>query len=327
MRSAAALCLAAAGLLLAVGATDARIKLKKPARGFQARITPFLIPPGGEREVCEFRVLPNKKALDVQGFDLKMTAGSHHFVVWAYLGSHTDPGDFPSTIGDAPGCVGFGPPDSFATQANLFGMQTSRARVRFPPGVAVRLEPHAFVYLNTHLKNPSATELNAEAVFNFRLARKGTVKHHAQAFAIGNFGGINVPPRGIQTLVSEWKTPVALNLVQVSSHQHKRGTHTLIQRLDGAGNDLGPLFESYDWEHPGEEWYSPPVRLEAGQSLRITCEWANPDDHTVRFGVTTEDEMCFATGYFYPDDESVPVTGPGCLPQGSGLICFTDFAF
>ena len=37
---------------------------------------------------------------------------------------------------------------------------------------------------------------------------------------------------------------------------------------------------------------------------------------------TTEDEMCFVTGYFYPDDESVPVTGPGCVPQGAGLECF-----
>jgi hypothetical protein len=32
--------------------------------------------------------------------------------------------------------------------------------------------------------------------------------------------------------------------------------------------------------------------------------------------------MCFVTGYFYPDDESVPVTVPGCLPQGAGLECF-----
>ena len=42
----------------------------------------------------------------------------------------------------------------------------------------------------------------------------------------------------------------------------------------------------------------------------------------MHFGPTTEDEMCFVTGYFYPDDESVPATGPGCVPQGSGLECF-----
>jgi hypothetical protein len=65
-----------------------------------------------------------------------------------------------------------------------------------------------------------------------------------------------------------------------------------------------------------------PGRLPAGDGLRFTCEWSNPDDHPVRFGVTTEDEMCFVGGYFYPDDEDATVSGPGCLPQGSGLECF-----
>jgi len=32
--------------------------------------------------------------------------------------------------------------------------------------------------------------------------------------------------------------------------------------------------------------------------------------------------MCFVTGYFYPDDGDATVTGPGCVPQGSGLQCF-----
>lgn len=323
MRGAVVVSLVLAGLVVGAAPAAAKIKLKKPPRGFQMRITPFEIPAGGEREVCEFRTLSNKKPMDVQGFDLNMTAGGHHFVLWEYLGTHTNPAEFPTDLEDRPGCVGFGPPDSFGTQANLFGMQTSRARVRFPAGVAVRLEPNAFVYLNTHLRNPSPTEpLMAEAVFNVRPARKGTVKHHAQAFVVGNLLGIRIPALGTQTLVTDWHTPVALNLVQVSTHQHKRGTRALVEHLDAAGNSKGVLFEGANWEHPGEKWYASAFRVEAGEGLRVTCAWSNPDDRTVRFGVTTDDEMCFGTGYFYPDDESLPVTGPGCLPQGQGLLCF-----
>jgi hypothetical protein len=33
--------------------------------------------------------------------------------------------------------------------------------------------------------------------------------------------------------------------------------------------------------------------------------------------------MCFVGGFFYPDDESTVVHGPGCFPQGTGLLCFT----
>jgi len=38
--------------------------------------------------------------------------------------------------------------------------------------------------------------------------------------------------------------------------------------------------------------------------------------------VTTNDEMCFMTGYYYRDDESVPPPSvPNCMLQTSGLLC------
>jgi hypothetical protein len=287
------------------------------------RTAAVIIPPGGEREVCEFRVTPNRKPIDVQEFELNMTAGSHHFVVWEYLGSDRDPSHFPTQLVDSPGCVGVGPRDSFFANANLFGMQTAHSRQRFPRGVAVPLEPHAFVFLNLHIRNPSPTEpLEAEAVFNFRRARKGTVEHRAQTLTIGNAGDIHIPARGTQSLTSVWHAPVDLNLVQLSTHQHKRGTRVGVHLVDAAGNDLGQVFEGVDWEHPGERWFDPAFRVAAGQGFRFTCEWANPDDRVVTFGVTTHDEMCFVTGYFYPDDEGAPVRGTGCIPQGSGILCF-----
>src|SRR2546428_300888 len=80
-------------------------------------------------------------------FALNMTRGAPHFALWEYLGKYHDPADFPRGLVDAPGCVGVGPRDNFLANANLFGMQTSRARLRFPPGVAVRIEPNAPVFL------------------------------------------------------------------------------------------------------------------------------------------------------------------------------------
>ena len=89
------------------------------------------------------------------------------------------------------------------------------------------------------------------------------------------------------------------------------------------GNDLGELFKGGPWDHPGQRWFSPGYRLPAGHGLRYTCNWTNPDPHPVGFGVTTDDEMCFIGGYFYPDEDDRIVTGPGCRPQGAGLLCFT----
>ena len=95
-----------------------------------------------------------------------------------------------------------------------------------------------------------------------------------------------------------------------------------VHRIDAAGNDLGEDFVSPSWEHPTIHWYPQALRVAAGEGFRFVCEWQNPDDHPVHFGVTTEDEMCFVTGYFYPDDDAVRVTAPGCIPQGAGIECF-----
>lgn len=322
MRILGACALVLACLAVGTAAGARRLRLHKPGRGFQMRMAPFVIPPAAEREVCEYRTTPNGKPMDVQGFELEMTAGAHHFVVWEYLGKDRDPAHFWTGLKDAPGCVGLGPRDGFATNANLFGMQSAHAKVRFPPGVAVRLEPHAPVYLNAHLRNGSLTDaLTAGAVFNMIPARRGTVRHHAQALVIGSFA-IDIAPRSGASFTGEWHTPVALNIVQLSTHQHHRGTHTAVHEVDATGADLGELFAADSWDHPGERWFDRAHRLPAGHGLRFTCDWMNPDDKEVHFGVHTDDEMCFATGYFYPDDESVPVTGPGCQAQGAGLECF-----
>jgi len=300
-----------------------RARLRRPARGFQMRMGPFVVAPASERETCEYRTLPNRNAMDAQSFELRMSEGSHHFVVWAYLGPDHDPTHFPDKMVDSPGCIGVGPPDAF-NRANLFGMQTSRGRVRFPKGIAVRLAPQQPVLLNAHYKNASLTDpLAPSLVFNIVPARRGSVKHHAESLVVGNIPDISIPPRGHGSLTAEWRAPIALNVIQLSSHQHKRGTGVTIHRLDAAGNDLGEVYATQDWQHPLEVWHAdPPMRIPQGEGFRFTCEWENPDDKQVRFGVTTDDEMCFMTGYFYRDDESAPLPrAPGCFPQGAGLLC------
>ena len=80
-----------------VVAADSRTlpKLPKPQHGFQMRAGEFSVTPGQDREVCEYRRLPNKKAIDVNGFRLSMPPEAHHFVIWSYGGKITDDTQFP----------------------------------------------------------------------------------------------------------------------------------------------------------------------------------------------------------------------------------------
>jgi hypothetical protein len=50
--------------------------------------------------------------------------------------------------------------------------------------------------------------------------------------------------------------------------------------------------------------------------------YRNDTSKTLTFGVSAEDEMCFAIGFFVPDDDAAPLPrGPGCFGSGLGLVC------
>jgi hypothetical protein len=73
------------------------------------------------------------------------------------------------------------------------------------------------------------------------------------------------------------------------------------------------LVESPSWEHPRVRWFQQAMRLQAGEGFCFTCSWRNPDDHPVHFGVTSEDEMCFVTGYFIPTTTPRIPVGPAAF--------------
>lgn len=303
------------------------VTLKKPHRGFQMEASEFTVHPGEDSEWCEYRRLPNKKAMEVQAFELRMPVGAHHFVVWQYDGE--EPPDDEKLV-MVPGCVGVGSGGSLML-TNLFGMQTPNGKVRFPKGVAVRLAPHQQVWLNPHMKNFGSTDMVPGIVFNMRPARKGSVRHLAESFAIGNNTVINVPAGGTQTIVGEFVAPTDLNIIQLSSHQHQWGTLVAaeVEQDDGSFTEV---FRNESWEHPLEIWMHdslpwreqrPAVlRLTKGKKLRWTCTWNNQGARAVRFGTETTDEMCFVTGYYYRDaGDTEPIRTAGCLPSPEGLTC------
>jgi hypothetical protein len=309
------------GLILLVAAPAvARTHLRKPRQGFQMRVGAYTIAPGEDLEVCEYRRLPITRPVDVAAFKLRMPAGAHHFVLWGYGGTTQDDGRFP--VGPVPsvGCTGLVRDDVFPQL--LIPSQSPNAKLRFPRGVALRLEPQQQVWLNPHLKNFGAEPLQPDIRFNFVRAKKGSVQHYVEGLTFGNMTAIRVPAGGDQTLTAEWAAPIDLTIVHLSPHQHRLGTYARIELVAPDGATRTTLLESHDWEHPTSVWPKDGLRVVKGQQLRITCQWHNPGTQDVRFGPETTDEMCFAIGFFYRDPgDTTPAVGSGCLPAQKGLLC------
>lgn len=101
-------------------------------------------------------------------------------------------------------------------------------------------------------------------------------------------------------------------IVAVLGHMHTIGSSIRLT-LDADTSEETVLLDiprwSFDWQMNYE--LVEPLRVEAGQPLRIECSWDRDMDplrapkYTV-FAEGTEDEMCFATYALIPDDQGPP---------------------
>ena len=297
-----------------------RAHLRRPRHGLQVRLSPITVAPDSEREVCQLVTLRNRKAMDASEIAIAMPSGatytSHHFAMFLYQGEN--PAGIPRGPFDRVGCAGVG--DRIVSPILAF-VQRPRQTLRFPAGVAVALGPHQRILLNEHYLNGSAEPVTIDVAVNFLAARKHTVRHHARSFQLGTFD-IDVPPGQTGSAHASWLTPFPMNVVWLSTHSHK---HTTSADVDLVRQGVvGPQeLETRVYSEPTvNEYDDPPLRLEPGDGFHWTCNYVNNTSRTLTFGVTSNDEMCFTVGFFYPDDDAAPLPPvPGCFGGGGGLVC------
>lgn len=322
MRVGGLLVLLLAATTMHASASDVvRTKLKRPARGFQLRTSMFEVPVG-EREICQAIRLPTRHPIDIDRIAVRMPAGatlaSHHFAMFlADANAPNLPLDGPT---DAVGCVGVG--GSLVSPILAFVQRRGGDDIAFPKSVGVTIGPNQVLLLNSHYVNVGDGPVTLDVAVNFRRARKGSVKLHAKSFQLGT-GRIDVPAHGTSATTAEWHAPFPMNVVWTSSHSHKYTEGVDVDVTTG-GTTL-PVVRTTVWSEPDFHYFPPPsLRLNVGDTVRWTCRYRNPTDHPVRFGVTADDEMCFAVGFFVTDDDGpIPPLPPelGCLGGSLGLVC------
>ena len=295
-----------------------RAKLHRPRSGAQLRLAEFDVPPGGEREVCEAIQLDNRVPIDVSALQFASPTGagyvSHHFAL--FVDDNDDFASLPQGAVTTAGCIGFG--QNFG--AIIAGVQAPRQTIVFPRGVGFTFKPHQIFLLDLHYINDSTRPLRVDGAVNLLRARKGSIVHHARAFQLGTFH-ISIPPDADGSASAHWTAPFPMNVVELSTHSHK---HTMSVDVDvlRAGVDTGQELQTTDWQHPTLMRLTTPLRLAAGDGFRWTCNYYNNTPNVLRFGETSQDEMCFAIGAFYLDDDAMALPPvPGCLGGDVALTC------
>lgn len=185
----------------------------------------------------------------------------------------------------------------------VFFAQSTQAPIdeqRFPPGVAMRLPPHARVIGDVHLINATPEAKSTAMTFEVDVIPESQVTTRLLPLVFV-YLDLTIPPRSQSQFVMD--CPIApehrrqlgrepdFNVYYVLPHYHTKGNLLRLELVGGA-NDGQVLYESR--AATGEPWgqtITPPIPVAGAESIRMTCGFDNPTDATITYGIGDQ-EMC-----------------------------------
>ena len=275
--------------------------LPLPDQGVQLKIEPFSVTPSFERELFVFRRVNNTAPLFVNRIEMRMRTNSHHLLLYTFdnIPALIRPSyDVIRDIRNPDGSLNFLNMLPMGFHVFFAGTQTPSSDYRFPSGVALRLDAAASLDVNTHYVNRGNAPITGEAYVNLHAVPAAQVQRVARTLNMGN-SDINIPPRTRVTFTKSFLVrDSTMTIFMLTSHMHERGERFVI-KVNGGPRDGDVVYATTDWAHPDIVNFTQPIVLRAGEGLTSEITYNNTSDRTVRFGLTSQDEMGIIFGYFY----------------------------
>lgn len=295
-------------LWLASCASDSMTNDPPEEAAFKIVSSDVTLAPGEEATKCFYFRTPNTEILHVHKWVSDMTPGSHHMIYFQTLNG-TQPPD--GTVDDC---------ENAGTPLPVYGAQVPHQEADFPlDDVGVQLAqvvvPSSAGYFQMHYVNATDAPLTTHVELSAYALPPTQSFTRTDLFGTYN-ADIAIPPHATNFKVSATcDVTEGVKFWSMSTHAHKQAAVTTVK--DSAATTL---FTSTDWEHPGEqEWTAPEFYTFSGQ-LTWECTYNNLGDNaasTIVDGQSARtNEMCMATGYYFP------AAGPrGCVMSGGQCQC------
>ncbi|MCI5082599.1 MAG: T9SS type A sorting domain-containing protein [Saprospiraceae bacterium] len=295
-----------------------------PEEGFQIKMGPFFLQPGGEVEYFTKYQLDLPEDQEVVRLDIQMSNYSHHFIMY----------DFPN---GNPGFI----PDGLRLEADhtdisLVAAVQEPTDLRLPQGTAFPWNYDRTLDLNSHYINYSATQpYKAEAYVNVYTQEAGTAAQEMKTALIANTD-IYIPNSGNEITHSQQLT---FNLGEIflwgmMGHTHQWGTDYKVYHrlLGGQKGDLlydascalgipGCVSPYFDYQHIPMRYFEPlePITMNFFNGLIHEAKWVNNGNQPVWFGPTSNDEMMVLV-MMYTEDTTGIITQLEELPDLQSAI-------
>lgn len=197
------------------------------------------------------------------------------------------------------------------TQSNgntmLYGYGVGTPVSVLPEGVAVKLQAGRQLMLNAHVFNTTDKPLTGNSGVRFKRVDAAHVEHEAEAVLMGTTT-LTLPPGKTTVQLGQCTLAQDATLFAVGPHMHKLGRYQRVWALRKGQPDLVLFDGPYDFDRQDREWFEP-LSLHVGDRIRVECTYDNDTDHTVTYGQSTRDEMCYAGVLRYP----AVANGIGCV--------------
>ncbi len=272
-----------------------------PPGGHQILLEGPWLQPGQELEGCMWVRVPNTADFIAGKWEFALNPGTHHFAIFPWTKTGT-----PTTgvwVGNDVGCISgadFGNSLSGAPQAPYFV-------ATYPAGIGRVVEGGSYIGLNAHYRNYWQVPIQIKVWSNI-YPFAGTPAHLGQTIIdYTDMFSINVPPGQQRIQPGRWHNTSSevWNVYSVTGHMHQRGLRFTAKKSDGT-----VIYENFDFAHPIFRQFDPPLVLAPGDWIDYECLHDNGvtkpvrrdgagNPTTLRFGVTTEDEMCTLNGEFF----------------------------
>ncbi|HEX2689619.1 MAG TPA: hypothetical protein VHN14_23535 [Kofleriaceae bacterium] len=275
--------------------------LEPPARGFQVISPDVTIMPGQEITYCYYFHTPNTEKMVIKKWASAMTPGSHHMILYAAASDEMPPGTISSAA-----CGGFAGTNaprwtySAQTPTNELALPTDDG-TGLPLGQEIA--PGTPAYFQMHYLNATDAPLHAHVILNAEAYEAGVPYTRTEAYVTYN-ASINIPPHATGVVASmTCSVPTNTKFWLVSTHAHQQAIKTDVK--DGTSTSTATVFTSTDWEHPGAAmWMNSPFYTFSTNKLTYECTYNNTGPNanmTVVDGPSAvTNEMCMATGYYFP---------------------------
>jgi hypothetical protein len=180
----------------------------------------------------------------------------------------------------------------------LYASGVGTSPLDFPTGVGIKVSAGQQIHLNLHLFNASDNPISGDSAILVKSQPTAPPTLAEMVFA-GTFGFAIPSNNQPFTAGGGCSSDRDYTLFALWPHMHQLATH---QKITLTHMGTPTVLHDMPYQFAEQKYWlqSPTVQIKAGDGIRVDCTWVNNTGSTVRFGDSSNAEMCFGGMYRYP---------------------------